>query len=154
MPGPAFCCVRRQMFTSDVDIDQRLRQHLRLLFRPEFPIAVQHDDILENNIRVEEAIGHITSIVDWSGASVAPFGLSIGGVEILLGIQTHSDWHFHPSHIELRRHFWDTFHSGIGRVSELDRQSIEIARLMGLLQTYGFEENGMLGVYLEKLILL
>ena len=238
VPGPAFCRVRQQMFTSDIDVDQRLRQtvqdfarlvntcymvpadfylvayllhtmisnsiirffalawvnrpptleppplglqneyvallnklsltlpdslyptidmvrqNLHLLFRPDFPIALQHGDILENNIHVEEATGHITGVVDWPDAFVAPFGLSLGGVEILLGIQTHKDWHFHPSHVSLRQQFWDTFNSKIGQVSELDKRSIEIARLMGLLQMHGFEQNGMSGVYLKKLILL
>lgn len=234
VPGPAFCRVRRHMFTSDLDMDQRLRQtvqdfaksvhsyfivstdahilhtmisdnfsrffalawvnrtptleppppglqdkylaildelsltlpdslhstidvarqNLYLLLRPEFPTALQHGDILENNIHVEEATGHITGIVDWPDAFVAPSGLSLGGVEILLGIQTNKDWHFHPSHVQLRQHFWNTFNDEIGQISELDKRSIEIARLMGLLQTHGFEHNGMSGVYLEKLILV
>jgi hypothetical protein len=131
-----------------------VRQNLYLLFRPEFPVAIQHGDILENNIHVEEATGHITGVVDWPDAFVAPFGLSLGGVEILLGIQTHNDWHFHPSHVALRQQFWDVFNSEIGHISELDSRSIEIARLMGLLQTHGFEQNGMSGVYLQKLVLL
>lgn len=235
VPGPAFCRVRSQIFTSDIDMEQRLsqtvqdfaksvntyyivsadfylvallhtlisnsvvrffalawvnrppnleppplglqdkyvgilnelelslpdslhstidmvRQNLYLLFRPEFPIALQHGDILENNIHIEEETGHITGVVDWHDAFVAPFGLSLGGVEILLGIQTHKDWHFHPSHVKLRQKFWDVFNSEIGQVSEMNKRSIEIARLMGLLQTHGFEQNGMSGVYLKKLI--
>lgn len=131
-----------------------VRQNLYLLFRPDFPIALQHGDILENNIHVEEVTGHITGIVDWPDAFMAPFGVSLGGVEILLGIQTHNDWHFHPSHVDLRQQFWNTLYSDIGQVSELDKRSIEVARLMGLLRTHGFEQNGMSGVYLEKLILL
>ncbi|KAF7557656.1 hypothetical protein G7046_g5996 [Stylonectria norvegica] len=75
-----------------------LRQDLHLIFRPSFPIVLQHGDILENNIHVEEATGHITGVVDWHDAFVGPFGLSLGGAEISLGIQTHKDWHFHPSH--------------------------------------------------------
>ncbi|KID60224.1 Protein kinase-like domain protein, partial [Metarhizium hybridum] len=210
VPGPAFCRVRSQIFTSDIDMEQRLsqtvqdfanvvrffalawvnrppnleppplglqdkyvgilnelelslpdslhstidmvRQNLYLLFRPEFPIAVQHGDILENNIHIEEETGRITGVVDWHDAFVAPFGLSLGGVEILLGIQTHKDWHFHPSHVKLRQKFWDVFNSEIGQVSEMNKRSIEIARLMGLLQTHGFEQNGTSGVYLKKLI--
>jgi hypothetical protein len=131
-----------------------VKRNLYLLFRPDFPIALQHGDILENNIHVEEATGHITGVVDWPDAFVAPFGLSLGGVEILLGIQTNKDWHFHPSHVDLRQRFWDTFNNEIGQVSELDKRSMEVARLMGLLRTHGFEENGMSGVYLERLILL
>ncbi|KAI0889306.1 uncharacterized protein GGS22DRAFT_196900 [Annulohypoxylon maeteangense] len=131
-----------------------VRQDLHLLFRPDFPIALQHADLLENNIHVEEATGHITGVVDWAEAFIAPFGISLGGAEILLGIQTYTDWHFHPSHVDMRQLFWDTFYNEIGEVSELDRRSIEVARLMGLLERNGFEENGNSGVYLERLIFL
>ncbi|KAK8912215.1 hypothetical protein VCV18_012706 [Metarhizium anisopliae] len=40
-----------------------VRQNLYLLFRPKFPIALQHGGILKNNIHIEEETGHITSIV-------------------------------------------------------------------------------------------
>jgi hypothetical protein len=130
-----------------------VRQNLHLLFRPEYPTAIQHGDILENNIHVDEVTGHVTGIVDWHDAFVAPFGLSLGGVEILLGIQTNEDWHFHPFHHELRQKFWERFNIEVGEVSELDKQAMEVARLMGLFQMHGFEPNGMSAVYLERLIL-
>jgi len=204
--GPAFCRVRREMFT--LDAEQRLsqtvqdfarffasawtnrltaeappglqaeyeaildtlflelpdslrptinkvRESLSLLFRPDFPMVFQHDDLLENNFHVEEATGHITGIVDWANAKVAPYGISLGGLEIVLGIQTNTDWYFHPSHVRLRQQFWNTFDSEIGEVSDLDRRSMEVARLMGLFRTHGIEwKNAMSGVYLERLILL
>jgi len=110
---------------------------------------------LEDNFHVEEATGHITGIVDWANAKVAPYGISLGELEIVLGIQTNTDWHLHPFHVRLRQQFWDTFDSEIGEVSDLDRYSIDIARLMGLLRTHGIEwKNTMSGVYLEKLPLL
>jgi len=133
----------------------KVRENLPLLFRPNFPMTLQHDDLLENNFHVEEATGHITGIVDWADAKVAPYGISLGGLEIVLGIQTNTDWYFHPSHVSLRQQFWNTFDSEIGEVSDLDRRSMEVARLMGLLRTHGIEwKNSMSGVYLERLILL
>jgi hypothetical protein len=45
-------------------IINKVRENLSLLFRPDFPIVLQHDDLLENNFHVEEATGHITGIVD------------------------------------------------------------------------------------------
>ncbi|KAI1458790.1 hypothetical protein F4805DRAFT_474058 [Annulohypoxylon moriforme] len=127
------------------------RQDLCLIFGPDFPIALHHGDILENNINVEEATGHITGIVDWSDAFIALLGLLISGMEILLGVQ---DWHLHPSHVDLRQQFWDIFYSEIGEVSEVNKRSIKVARLMGLIRAHGFEENGMLEVYFERLISL
>jgi hypothetical protein len=77
-------------------------------------MVVQHD---ENNIHVNEATGHIAGIADWADAMNAPFGVSLGGLETVLGVQTSSCWHFHPYHVELREHFWDTFYREIGQIS-------------------------------------
>ncbi|KAI1389175.1 uncharacterized protein F4822DRAFT_429788 [Hypoxylon trugodes] len=118
-----------------------IRRGLPLLFRPSYPVVIQHDDLLENNIHVDEASGHITGIVDWASPIVAPFGVSLGGLETILGVQTSAKWHFHPNHMELRKHFWNTLYEEIGQVSEDDRCSIEIARLFGLFRTYGFDDK-------------
>ena len=132
-----------------------VRQNISLIFRPDFPAVVQHDDFLENNFHVEEATGRITGVVDWANAKAAPYGISLGGLEILLGIQTSTEWHFHPGHGRLRQQFWDTFYNKIGTISDLDRRSIEVARLMGLLRTHGIEwKTDMSGVYLKKLLLV
>ncbi|CRG90079.1 serine protein kinase, putative [Talaromyces islandicus] len=54
---------------------------LSVLFLPNiYTYAFQPDDLLENNIHVDETTGHITGIVDWSAAIIAPFGVSLGGL--------------------------------------------------------------------------
>ena len=130
------------------------RQGLPLLFGPEYPSAIQHDDFLENNFHVNEATGHITGVVDWADAMIAPFGLSLGGLETILGVQTSSSWHFHPNHVELREYFWDTFYEHTGPISVDTRRSIEVARLFGLFRTHGFEEGDARIAYLEALCML
>ncbi|OAA59597.1 hypothetical protein SPI_05795 [Niveomyces insectorum RCEF 264] len=45
-----------------------------------------YDDLLENNFHVDEETGRITDVVDWADAQVAPYGVSLGGLEIVLGI--------------------------------------------------------------------
>ena len=117
-------------------------------------MAFQHDDLLENNIHVDETTGHITGIVDWSDAIVGPFGVSFVGLETLLGVQTMTSWHFHPSHLSLRQHFWGTFYSEIGSISEENQRSIEVARLFGLFRAHGFEEKDQAIIYLQALCLL
>ncbi|KAF9775138.1 hypothetical protein IL306_006784, partial [Fusarium sp. DS 682] len=37
-----------------------VRQELPRLFQPRYPMVLQHDDLLVNNIHVDEATGHIT----------------------------------------------------------------------------------------------
>jgi len=130
------------------------RQGLPLLFQPQYPSAIQHDDFLENNFHVNEATGHITGVVDWADAMIAPFGLSLGGLETILGVQTSSSWHFHPDHVELREHFWDTFYKHTGPISADSRRSIEVARLFGLFRTHGFEDGDARIAYLEALCML
>jgi hypothetical protein len=130
------------------------RQGLPLLFRPEYPCAVQHGDFLENNFHVDEVTGHITGVVDWADAMIAPFGVSLGGLETILGVQTSKAWYCHPNHIELREHFWDTFYGLIGPISADDRRSIEVARLFGLFQTHGFDAGDARIAYLEVLCML
>lgn len=70
----------------------RAWHELPLLFRPGCPMALQHDELLENNIHVDEVTGRITGIVDWADAVIAPFGVSLSGLETLLGV---TSWHFH-----------------------------------------------------------
>ncbi|KAF1950953.1 hypothetical protein CC80DRAFT_539310, partial [Byssothecium circinans] len=75
-----------------------VRQELPRLFRPSYPMVLQHDDLLENNFHVDEATGHITGIINWADAKIAPFGVSLASMEVVLGIQTRTNWHFHPNH--------------------------------------------------------
>ena len=130
-----------------------VREGLPLLFRPGYLVVLQHDDLLENNIHVDEATGCITGI-DWAHTIVGPFGVSIAGLETVLGVQTMKEWHLHPNHIDLRKHFWETFYREIGHVSGEDRHAIEVARLFGLFRTHGFEQKDRAIACLETLCLI
>lgn len=104
-------------------------------------MVLDHDDLLEMNIHVDKETGCITGIVDWADSKVAPFGTSLGGLETILGVQTSSCWHFHPSHDYLRAEFWKTFYGIIGYLSDNDRRAMEIGRLFSLFRTYGFDRR-------------
>jgi hypothetical protein len=119
----------------------QVRQGLPLLFREGYPLVINHDDLLEMNIHVDVDTGHIAGIVDWAEAYVSPFGLSLGGLENIIGVQTSSGWRFHPQERHLREHFWNIFYTSIGHVSDEDRQAIEIARLFGLFRDHGFDRR-------------
>ncbi|KAF2175644.1 hypothetical protein K469DRAFT_609951 [Zopfia rhizophila CBS 207.26] len=118
-----------------------VRQGLPLLFRPDYPMVLNHDDLLEMNIHMDMGTGRITGIVDWADAKIAPFGTSLGGLETILGIQTSSCWLFHPNHDYLRTQFWKTFYGVIGQLSDTDRRAIEVGRIFGLFRTYGFDRR-------------
>jgi hypothetical protein len=96
----------------------------------------------------------VTGIVDWADAKIAPFGVSLAGMEVVLGIQTRTNWHFHPNHHSLRESFWKTFYRVTGHISKDDRRSIEVARLFGFFREYGREEKEHAIAYLSALCLL
>ncbi|KAF5027341.1 hypothetical protein F66182_542 [Fusarium sp. NRRL 66182] len=120
---------------------REVRHGLPLLFRADYPLVLNHDDLLEMNIHVDEGTGHITGIVDWADAIIAPFGTSLGGLETILGVQTSSSWLFHAKHDYLRAQFWKTFYGCIGYISDTDRQAIEVGRKFSLFRTYGFDRR-------------
>lgn len=101
-------------------------------------MTVNHDDLLEMNIHVDEETGRITGIVDWADAKIAPFGTSLWGLETVLGIQTSSSWLFHPDHVYFRQQFWETVYGVTGHLSDTDRLAIEVGRVFGLFRVYGF----------------
>lgn len=99
-----------------------------------------HVDLLENNIHVNPSTGRITGICDWAGAEVSPFGMSVGGVETLLGIQHWTrGWCYHANHQVLRDLFWETFWNAIGPAVEEQKERVEVARLVGILLDNGFQ---------------
>lgn len=100
---------------------------------------------------MNETTGHITGVLDWADDIITPFGVPLGGLETILGVQTSSSWHSHHNHVELREYFWETFYGRIGPTSADNRRSIEVARLFGLFRTHGSEEGDARIAYLEAL---
>ncbi|EFY87015.1 hypothetical protein MAC_06913 [Metarhizium acridum CQMa 102] len=121
---------------------EEIREGHPLLFRPDYRMVLNHDDLLEMNIHVDENTGRITGIVvDWEDAVISPFATSLGGLETILGIQTSTSYYFHPDHEFLRTSFWETLYETVGCVSDEDRRAIGVGRLLGLLRTHGFDRR-------------
>jgi hypothetical protein len=59
---------------------------LPYLLAVDWPLVPNHIDLPENDIHVGPQTGGLTGVVDWVGAQVGPFGMSLGGVENILGI--------------------------------------------------------------------
>jgi len=96
----------------------------------------------------------VIGIIDWADAKISPFGVFLASIEVVLGIQTRTNWHFHPNHYSLRELFWKNFYQVIGYISKDDRRSIEVVRLFGFFREYGCEEKEHAIVYLSVLCLL
>jgi hypothetical protein len=110
------------------------------LLADDWPLVPNHTDLLENNIHVSMQTGRITGICDWKDTVIGPFGMSLGGLETMLGVRTvRESWRYHPTQQELRELFWATFYQAMGGVSEEQKEIIEVARLIGLFLANGFE---------------
>ena len=110
------------------------------LLAADWPLVPNHTDLLENNIHVSKETGHIAGICDWKDATIGPFGVSLEGLETMLGKRTMSwGWRYHSNQQELRDLFWETLYQAMGGVSEEQKKLINVAKLVGLFLTNGFE---------------
>ena len=117
----------------------KLISQLPGLFTSSWPLVPHHTDLLENNIHVSTETGRITGICDWKDTVIGPFGVSLGGLETMLGISTWSEcWVYHANQQELRDLFWGVFYESMGNISKEQKELIEVARLVGLLLDNGF----------------
>ncbi|KAF3492324.1 uncharacterized protein GIQ15_01841 [Arthroderma uncinatum] len=114
------------------------RTELDLLFGSDFRCALCHGDLNEMNLLVDEETGDLTGVIDWAEASIQPFGLSLWGLETLLGFSDKDGWHYYGASNSLEEAFWTTFHYEVGSISEDDKKLIDISRRVGVLLRYGF----------------
>ncbi|WEW59280.1 hypothetical protein PRK78_004749 [Emydomyces testavorans] len=114
-----------------------LLSHLPDLFADDWPMVPNHTDLLENNIHVDPCTGRLVSICDWKDTEIGPFGMSLGGLETMLGInRTKQGWCYHPNQQALRDLFWTAFNQAMGDISD---ERIEIARLVGIFLMNGWQ---------------
>ncbi|KAJ2989334.1 hypothetical protein NUW58_g3519 [Xylaria curta] len=108
-----------------------------------WPLVPNHTDLLENNIHVDPDTGTIVGICDWRDAEISPFGMSLGGLETMLGVRTMNEhgWSYFTNHRELRDQFWTTFYHCLGAMSKAQQQCVEVARLTGLFLENGFVQD-------------
>lgn len=110
------------------------------LFAEDWPLVPNHIDLLENNIHVNRSTGQIMGICDWKDSEISPFGMSLGGLETMLGIwKMKEGWCYHANQQALRAHFWGAFYNSMGYTSEKQKELINIARLVGIFLANGFE---------------
>lgn len=114
-----------------------LLQALPNLFADDWPMVPNHTDLLENNIHVSLETGHFTGICDWKDAAFSPFGMSLVGLESLLGERTTTGWRWVSNSPELRCGFWRAF--AVAMRCDRIPERIYVARLMGIFLTSGLE---------------
>lgn len=128
-------------FTSVIS---KLREELPTMFTPTYPLVLTHTDLCEMIIIVNPDTGNITGIIDWAGAKFLPFGMSLWGLQNMLGIMDSDGWHYHENSSRLEGLFWEIFYSNVGFASADHIRAIKIAERVGLVLRYGFTwEDGV-----------
>ncbi|KAL8410594.1 hypothetical protein RB596_000323 [Gaeumannomyces avenae] len=103
--------------------------------------VLNHADLVEMNIQVDDASGGITGVIDWENATYGAFGVALASLEVFLGISTGEGvWIWHPEQDRLRAVFYKTLCAELGRhpqARHLGADDVEAARVFGLFVMYG-----------------
>ncbi|KAH7080933.1 hypothetical protein FB567DRAFT_116447 [Paraphoma chrysanthemicola] len=124
----------------------------------DYPVVLNHGDLISSNILVDEYTWEITGVVDWAEAEYLPFGTCLYGLELLLGYITAKvppgmtqddskdgvdggDFTYYEHANSLRKIFLaqllDAIPQLVGRQEE-----VHVMRNMGVLLWYGFAWDG------------
>ncbi|KAI1302017.1 hypothetical protein F5Y03DRAFT_215137 [Xylaria venustula] len=124
-----------------------LETSLPLLFSSEHPQVLTHGDFSKTNILVNPNTYEVTGIVDWSLATVQPFGIELDCLFLMTGYMDLSGWHDYACRPRLLEAFWSEFWfaSGIEDDGDLRRENIrttaEAAAKTGAVLRYAFDRD-------------
>lgn len=139
--------------------DSSLRQRAASVLRrvrtmSDYPVMLNHGDLIPSNILIDEDTWEITGVVDWAEAEYLPFGTCLYGLEPLLGYftaaspaasQSEDNSHlcsdpvytYYENAIHLRNLFWS--HLTEKAPGSMKREDdVKMMRDMGVLLWYGY----------------
>lgn len=125
---------------------RRLTEVLPALFSEDYPQVLTHGDFSLTNILVDEDTLDITGIVDWSLATVQPFGMDLDILYMTTGFMTRDGgWHYYACKKKLLDLFWEEFWSA-SRIEGKDRRArvkdlAEAAGQIGAILRQAFRRN-------------
>jgi hypothetical protein len=113
-----------------------------------YPVTLNHGDLIPSNILVDEDTWEITGIVDWTEAEYLPFGTCLYGLENLLGYITTASpgtsshraaptFTYYDNAPRLREMFWSHFFKAMPE-AESRLEDVRAMRDMGVLLWYGY----------------
>jgi len=127
----------------DEHLRERARETTRAIQRIEdYPIVLNHGDLIPSNILVDQNTWEITGLVDWAEAEYLPFGTCLYGLEHLLGsiartlLELAPTWTYLNDATQLRELFWSRL---IDAVPELKArmEDVKVMRDAGVLLWHG-----------------
>jgi len=127
----------------DAYLRERARETMRAIQRmEEYPVVLNHGDLIPSNILVDQNTWEITGLVDWAEAEYLPFGTCLYGLEYLLGNMTISlpgsapKWTYFNGATRLRELFWARLIDAAPK-SEARMDDVRMMRDMGVLLWHG-----------------
>lgn len=117
------------------------------------PIALTHGDLLPTNVLVDARTWAVNGLVDWAEAEHLPFGMTLGGLEALLGYmpsgkydrsssgdRTAPQFHYYQAANEVRNAFWEALHDAIPEIrkNRLLRDGVLLSCKVGIFLWHGF----------------
>ena len=133
----------------DAYLRERARETMRAIQRMEdYPVVLNHGDLIPSNILVDQNTWEITGLVDWAEAEYLPFGTCLYGLEHLLGNMKTSlpgsalTWNYLNGATQLRELFWSRL---IDAIPELEARmgDVRVMRDVGVLLWHGIAwDNG------------
>lgn len=146
-----FAAIEMRYFSASLDITHqrvldKIIKHLPSLFSLSYPFVLTHLDMLPWNILVHDN-GHVSGVIDWWDAQNMPFGIALQGrfFNLLGYMDEKKEWHFYPEHRELETLFWSTFHQVATPMTDKQKETMELAQMVGLYLRYGSTWDESLG---------
>lgn len=102
----------------------------------DLPKVVTHNDLSCGNILIEPATGHLSGIVDWAEVTIEPFGLSLYGLQAIIGLTDQNGYHYLEAADTNRDIFRQVFKQETNLQGE--QAVLEQARVLGVLLRFGF----------------
>ncbi|KAF2092864.1 hypothetical protein NA57DRAFT_82011 [Rhizodiscina lignyota] len=122
-----------------------LESRLPALFDEEYPQVLTHGDLSLTNVLVDKDTHEITGLVDWSLATVLPFGMELDFLLLTLGFMNLSGWHDYICRERIQAVFWDEFWTSTGIRDYTQQTGIrsraESAAKIGTMLRYAFKRN-------------
>lgn len=132
----------------DEALRERARATLfRLLTIEQYPVVLNHGDLIPSNVLVDADSWTITGLVDWAEAEMLPFGTCLYGLEYLLGSLTSTTdadgsggkpvWTYFEGSDTLRLIFWAALKKEKCEIVER-LEEVMCMRDLGVLLWFGY----------------
>jgi hypothetical protein len=108
----------------------------------DYPVALNHGDLIPSNVLVDERLWEVTGLVDWAEAEFLPFGTCLYGLEHMLGYivpassSTKPMWAYFQDAARLRNLFWERLFKGVPDI-KVREDEVRMMRDMGVLLWHG-----------------